>query len=418
MIRQPILLVEDEPNDVFFVQHAIEQAGVLNPVHVSPDGQDAIDYLNGAGKYTNRQRFPLPCLILLDLKLPRVMGLDVLKWIRDRPELTAIVIVLTSSRQDEDIHAAYRLGANAYLVKSPELKVRQETGRAIKTFWLTHNTPPPLSTVERTQAIPFALPRAHESGRPNAKSVSSEAITVLLADDHPFVRSGLRVLIGTAPDLKVIGEAEDGRQAVREALRLQPDVVIMDVAMPLLNGVDAARQIMREAPRVKVLILSSHDDEQRIEAALDAGVAGYLIKSTGSTDLLNAIRATHQGEACFSPAILEHVSKQWQKRGPNGRLRKAAVPALSVRQAEVLQLIAEGYSTKEIATVVGLSRRTIEKHRQSLMDKLDVHEISGLTRYAASHGMIELNTTPLTAAAFAASPRSRRLELTKEPIAL
>jgi len=159
MSLAPILLVEDEPDDVFFVQHAMEQAGVLHPIQVSSDGQQAIDYLSGAGKYANRQEFPLPCLVLLDLKLPLVMGLDVLKWIRQQPGLSAIVIVLTSSRQNEDITTAYRLGANAYLVKSPDLNKLQEMANAIKRFWLVHNTPFPQSQVwDVPQVAHYARP--------------------------------------------------------------------------------------------------------------------------------------------------------------------------------------------------------------------------------------------------------------------
>jgi CheY-like chemotaxis protein len=143
MITRPILLVEDEPNDVFFVQHALELAKVTNVVHVTSDGQEALDYLGGVGLFADRSKYPLPYLVLLDLKLPRVMGLDVLKWIRQRKELAVIVIVLTSSRQHEDLAAAYRLGVNAYLVKSPDLSTLKEMATAIKDFWLIHNFPPP-----------------------------------------------------------------------------------------------------------------------------------------------------------------------------------------------------------------------------------------------------------------------------------
>jgi CheY-like chemotaxis protein len=138
-----ILLVEDEENDVFFMQQAMQRAGVLNPIRIASDGQEAIDYFQGTGKFANRQEFPLPCLVLLDLKLPRVMGLDVLKWIRQQPEVSAIVIVLTSSREEADIEAAYRLGANGYLVKPPGASQLNDIARSIKHYWLTHNTLPP-----------------------------------------------------------------------------------------------------------------------------------------------------------------------------------------------------------------------------------------------------------------------------------
>jgi len=140
-----ILLVEDEENDVFFMQEAMKKAGVLNPIRVASDGQQAIDYFKGAGKFGNRQEFPLPCLVLLDLKLPYVMGLDVLKWIRQQPEAPAIVVILSSSREEEDIATAYRSGANGYLVKPPDVNKLLDIAKSIKDFWLTQNTPPPES---------------------------------------------------------------------------------------------------------------------------------------------------------------------------------------------------------------------------------------------------------------------------------
>ena len=142
MMTQPILLVEDDENDVFFFQRAMSRAGMINLVQVARDGQEAIDYLQGAGKFAARSEFPLPCLILLDLKLPLVMGLDVLKWIREQSGMAHIVVILTSSREEADIAAAYRLGANAYLVKPAEASKLGDMVRAINDFWLTQNAPP------------------------------------------------------------------------------------------------------------------------------------------------------------------------------------------------------------------------------------------------------------------------------------
>ena len=141
MITKPILLVEDDENDVFFFQRAMSKAGMTNPVQVAGDGQEAIDYLRGAGKFADRSKFPLPELILLDLKLPFVMGLDVLRWIREQSELVPIVIILSSSREEDDIAAAYKLGANAYLVKPVEVNKLGEMAKAINDFWLAQNTP-------------------------------------------------------------------------------------------------------------------------------------------------------------------------------------------------------------------------------------------------------------------------------------
>jgi CheY-like chemotaxis protein len=142
-VIRPILLVEDEDGDVCFMQLAMKKADVLNPLQVASNGQEAIDYFKGIGKFANREEFPLPCLVLLDLKLPRVMGLDVLKWIRQQPEVAVIVIILSSSKEEADITTAYRLGANGYLVKPSDVNQLTDMAKSIKDFWLTHNTPPP-----------------------------------------------------------------------------------------------------------------------------------------------------------------------------------------------------------------------------------------------------------------------------------
>ena len=142
MIRS-ILLVEDDENDIFFMQRAMKNAGVPNPIQIASDGQQAIDYFQGTGKFADREEFPLPYLVLLDLKLPRVMGLDVLKWIRQQPEVAAIVIILSSSKEEADVATAYRLGANGYLVKPAEASQLNDMAKSIKDFWLSQNTPPP-----------------------------------------------------------------------------------------------------------------------------------------------------------------------------------------------------------------------------------------------------------------------------------
>jgi two-component system response regulator len=162
---RPILQVEDDPNDVFILQHALKKAGVANPVHVASDGQQAIDYLQGVGKFANREQFPLPCLILLDLKLPLVMGLDVLKWIRQQSGMTVAVVMLTASGADTDIAAAYRLGANGFLIKPSEVHKLVEMAKAINAFWLTYNALPwetcaePVAAPARSASIP-AVPKS------------------------------------------------------------------------------------------------------------------------------------------------------------------------------------------------------------------------------------------------------------------
>ena len=215
-----------------------------------------------------------------------------------------------------------------------------------------------------------------------------QKITVLLADDHTVVRQGLRALLEAEEDMSVIGEAENGRQAVQMVKRLQPDVVVMDIAMPTLNGLEATRQVTRESPKSKVLILSSYSDDEYVQQLTDAGAAGYLVKQTAAQDLVSAIREARKGNAFFSPAIskrlLEHYRASIGK--PPGEKKN---PKLTPRELEVLQLIAEGFANKQIAGELFISIKTVEKHRQQLMNKLDIHDVAGLTRYAISKGVIE-----------------------------
>jgi len=213
-------------------------------------------------------------------------------------------------------------------------------------------------------------------------------ITVLICDDHTVVRQGLRSLLETAEDMKVIGEAENGQIAVAEASRLQPDVILMDLAMPSLNGVEAARRISGKLPSTRVLILSTYSDEKHLRQAIDAGAAGYLTKETAWTDLLRAIREATRGNRFFTPEIIRRSldalpALPW-------RASRAACP-LTSRQTEIVQLIAEGYSTNEIAEKIAISPKTVEKHRQSVMNKLDIHEIATLTRFALTEGIIAID---------------------------
>lgn len=272
MITIPILLVEDEENDVLFFQRAVIKAGIGNPVHVARDGQEAIDYLRGVGKFDRRVEFPLPRLVLLDLKLPFVMGLEVLEWIRQRSGLAPIVVILSSSREEADIASAYGLGANGYLVKPAEASLLGDMVRAINDFWLRQNTLQPNCQV-----------------------------------------GGGMVSAANLPD----------------------------------QGVD--------------------------------------------------------GQRC-SPAV-SHPLNPRQKRALQPK--PGADPALSRRQTEVLQLIAEGHTSKQIARLLSLNTKTVEKHRQAVMDKLDIHEIATLTRYAISRGIVESNFNPLARSGARPSTRCR-----------
>ena len=219
-----------------------------------------------------------------------------------------------------------------------------------------------------------------------------QKITVLLGDDHAVVREGLRSLLDASGDFAVIGEAENGLRVVSEAIRLQPDVVVLDIAMPLLNGITATRKIAVEVPAAKVLMLTSYNDDHSLQQAIAAGAVGYLTKEAASENLLEAIREIGKGNPFFSPPIAARLLKQWLNRGVEAKSRPG--PLLTTRQTEVLQLIAEGYATKQIADVLSLSKKCVEKHRQNLMDKLGLHKVALLTRFAASSGTIESNRLP------------------------
>jgi DNA-binding NarL/FixJ family response regulator len=219
--------------------------------------------------------------------------------------------------------------------------------------------------------------------------ISPKQITVLLAEDHAVVRQGLCALLNADGHFKMVGEAQTGREAVEMAQRLRPDVILMDIAMPVLNGLEATRQILAANPAAKVIILSAHSDDEYIERTSAAGVAGFLEKQTSAEILTQAIREVAKGNTFFSPAIAKRLRDNQSKPRDRDGLLKANSTRLTSRESEVLQLVAEGSANKQVAAELGISIKTVEKHRQHLMDKLNIHETAGLTRYAIAAGIIE-----------------------------
>lgn len=214
-------------------------------------------------------------------------------------------------------------------------------------------------------------------------------IKVLLAEDHTIVRKGIRALLDAVSDIEVVGEAEDGREAIEKVGQLFPDVVLMDNTMPTLNGLEATRQIKKQFPQIMVLILTMHTDEEYIFQFLQAGASGYLIKKTAPKDLVSAIKAVHRGDSFLSPSISKKVIDEYLRHA-----EEASEPnnytQLTDREREVLQLVVEGLSNKEIAEQLHLSVKTVGNHRINLMDKLDIHNVSDLTKYAIRKGIISL----------------------------
>jgi DNA-binding NarL/FixJ family response regulator len=221
------------------------------------------------------------------------------------------------------------------------------------------------------------------------KDASMKRISVLLVEDHTVVRQGLRLLIEIAGDIEIVGEAKTGREAVRMTKELRPQVIVMDIAMPLMNGLEATRQILKAFPEAKVLILSAHSDAEYVEQVMKAGARGYLIKQSSGDVLAQAVRELHKGQTYFTPSIAKRLKEEYQKSADGSRLHKRSNMELTSRETELLQLIAEGHVNKQIASELGISIKTVEKHRQHLMEKLNIHDIAGLTRFAIGTGIIE-----------------------------
>jgi DNA-binding NarL/FixJ family response regulator len=220
-------------------------------------------------------------------------------------------------------------------------------------------------------------------------SLPSKKISVLIGDDHAIVRQGLCALLIADGGFSIAGEASNGHQAISLAASLRPDVILLDIAMPELNGIEAARQILGKQPSTRIIMLSAHNEDEYVTRTLEVGVRGFLEKQTSAEILTKAIRTVVGGQPFFSPTILRRMqsinSRLLDREGQavvNGK-------RLTLRESEVLQLVAEGAANKQIASALGISIKTVEKHRQHLMDKLNIHETAGLTRYAIATGVIE-----------------------------
>jgi two-component system, NarL family, response regulator NreC len=215
-----------------------------------------------------------------------------------------------------------------------------------------------------------------------------ETVKILLVDDHTIVRQGLRALLESQEGFQVVGEADNGRDAVKKAQELQPDVVIMDIAMPILNGLEATRQIKKIMPDVKIVALTMYNDEEYVFQILKSGASGYLIKETAANELITAINSVKGGNPFFSPLISRKIMESYLREDSE---KKAEGDKLTNREKEVLQLIAEGYTNNEIGKLMGISVKTVETHRAHIMSKLDIHDVAGLIKYAIKKGLVVLD---------------------------
>jgi len=213
--------------------------------------------------------------------------------------------------------------------------------------------------------------------------VSDGAIKILLADDHTIVRQGLKLILSAHSDLQVVGEAANGREAIELAAKLKPDIVLMDVAMPELNGIEATRRMVEANGRLRVLVLSMHKEAVYVREILRAGARGYILKDAIDTELLNAVRSVARGDGYISPAISGALLNDYRQTVTD------PIDLLSSREREVLQLIAEGKTNKEVATRLNLSVYTVDSHRGKIMEKLNLHSTGELVRFAMKHGLVD-----------------------------
>ncbi len=213
-------------------------------------------------------------------------------------------------------------------------------------------------------------------------------IRVLLVDDHTIVRQGLRSLLDSHEDIEVVGEAEDGRQAVQKTDQLIPDVVVLDITMPSLNGIEATRQIKKLNSGIKVIVLTVHDSEEYVHQILQAGASGYLLKESAVSDLVSAINAVKKGDIFLSPSISKVVVKDYIRQTDGGLKEFDSLDILTGREREVLQLIAEGHTNREVARLLTLSVKTVDVHRAHIKEKLHIHDTAGLIKYSIRKGLI------------------------------
>lgn len=216
-------------------------------------------------------------------------------------------------------------------------------------------------------------------------------IRILLADDHAILRAGLVRLLGEEKDIEVVGEAENGREAVQKALELHPDIVLMDIGMPVMNGMEATKQIKKRDADVKVLVLTMHDNEEYLFQVLQAGAAGYVLKKAADSDLVNAIHVVSRGDCFLYPSAAKMVVEDYLNKLKHGQEPTSSFDTLTDREREILTLVAEGHTNREIAETLFISVKTVETHKANIMEKLNLHKRAELVKYAIKKGMLQVD---------------------------
>ncbi|MHB1390050.1 MAG: response regulator [Thermoleophilia bacterium] len=216
-------------------------------------------------------------------------------------------------------------------------------------------------------------------------------IRVLLADDHAILRSGLVRLLGEQSDIEVVGEAENGREAVQKVQELHPDIVLMDIGMPVMNGMEATKQIKKRDQQVKVLVLTMHDNEEYLFQVLQAGASGYVLKKAADSDLVNAIHVVARGDCFLYPSAAKMVVEDYLEKMKSGSEPTSTFDTLTEREREILKLVAEGYTNREIAESLFISVKTVETHKANIMEKLNLHKRAELVRYAIRKGILQVD---------------------------
>ncbi len=216
-------------------------------------------------------------------------------------------------------------------------------------------------------------------------------IRLLLADDHAILRSGLVRLLGEEADMEVVGEAENGREAVQKVQELHPDIVLMDIGMPIMNGMEATKQIKKRDQDVKILVLTMHDNEEYLFQVLQAGASGYVLKKAADSDLVNAIHVVHRGDCFLYPSAAKMVVEDYLEKLKHGQEPTSTYDTLTDREREILTLVAEGYTNREIAESLFISVKTVETHKANIMEKLNLHKRAELVKYAIKKGMLQVD---------------------------